>query len=83
MTGIIAGEVARHIVKKNGGSEIAQRVAAGLVDAAAGAAAGYTVNAVLGADVTGAAVTTGQAVVQGLVHTTLSAPRLESIFAGG
>ena len=71
LAGAVGGELGRLLVKKLGGDETAQRVAAGLGNGLASGAVGYAVNAVGGADVTGAAVTTVQSVITGTMHATM------------
>jgi hypothetical protein len=68
IAGLLAGEVCRAIAEEMECGEVAQRIATGIGHALASAGAGYCVNAVLGADVTGAAVTTGQTALTATAH---------------
>jgi len=79
IAGVLGGELARAVVKEAGGGEVAQRLATGIAHAITSAAAGYAVNVALGADVTGAAVTTGQTAVTAAAHS-LAADAHHSIF---
>lgn len=71
LAGIVGGELFRFAVKEMGGGEVAQRIANGVGHTLSSAGAGYAINVIGGADVTGAAVTTGQTVVTALLHDSL------------
>jgi hypothetical protein len=81
ITGLLCGELARHIAKELGAGEVGQRIATGVTHAISSAAAGYAVNTALGVDVTGAAVTTVQSLGTAAAHAVLPAPH--GILTGG
>jgi hypothetical protein len=64
----IAGEIARTALKKHGCGEVAPRIGSGVTRTLASAATGYCVNAVLGVDVTAAAVTTVRSPTTAALH---------------
>ena len=68
VAGVIAGELARQVVRALDGGEAAQRIATGVGHGLVSLGVGYAVNLVLGVDATGAVVTTGQTALSAAVH---------------
>jgi hypothetical protein len=66
--GIAGGHYAGKAAEAMGCGELGQKIATGVGHWAASSVAGYTINAIGGADVTGGVVTTGQAALGGVVH---------------
>ena len=74
IAGLLAGELCRAIVKEMGCGETGQKIATGVSHALVSAGVGYCINAALGADVTGAAVTTGQTALTATLHAVSISP---------
>lgn len=79
--GIVGGQVAKHVAKKLGCGDAAQQFATEVGHTLTSAATGWAVNAALGVDATGAAVTVAQSLTTGQIHGTLTRrPELFSVF---
>jgi hypothetical protein len=72
--GILGGELAGWVAKRLGASEDAERWAVKVAHAATSSLVGWAINAVAGADITGAAVHTGVAAVGAEIHGNLHQP---------
>lgn len=80
VAGVVGGELLRYAVKEMGYGETGQRIANGIGHALSSACAGYAINVIGFADVTGAAVTTGQTVATTILHDGLRHPEIFSGF---
>jgi hypothetical protein len=69
--GFLGGELFRIVAEECGANDFVKRFATVAGHAITSAVTGYAINATLGADVTGAAVTTVQTVGTALIHDTL------------
>lgn len=66
--GFAVGEIANFVASELGASELGKRTATFVGHTAGSMAAGYAVNAIGGADITGAAVTTVQSPITAVIH---------------
>lgn len=71
IAGFIGGELCRIVAEEFGANEFGKRAATFVGHTAASMATGYTINALGGADVTGAAATTLQSPLSAAAHTIL------------
>ena len=66
--GTVVGHYVEKIAEERGASKLMQKLATGAAHYAASSLTGYAVNAALGADVTGATVTTVQSPTTAIMH---------------